>query len=283
MQELQSVFGLTDSVSAGVLDLSVSSACTTRPYMSSLSCSDLISYSYDVQDSKEQRVCYAAAHMVIIRSHGDTHQTVLQGHCQPISCLTTSEDRSVIATADIGPNSLMVLWDAKTAMPFWSVSKPQPYGIVAMHLTPNGRQLVAMSALAPDSTLVQQVITIWDLSSPSQTPVFSAKIPSGERKNCLCLSPDGQELITNGRGHVCFWSLTSSSVCLATSPTRRLEFKRATGDFTTSQYLADGLQVDSSMKQRIRIRISLSKHLQHCLSHCGYIHPPGSWTQTLQL
>lgn len=189
-------------------------------------------------------MCYAAAHMVIIRSHRDPHQTVLQGHCQPISCLTTSADRSVIATADVGPNSLMVLWDSKTATPFWSVKKPQPYGIVAMHLTPNGRQLVAMSALAPDSTLVQQVITIWDLSSPSQTPVVSAKIPSGERKNCLCLSPDGQELITNGRGHVCFWSLTSSSVCLATSPTRRLEFKRATGDFTTSQYLADGLQVD---------------------------------------
>ena len=254
MQELQSVFGLTDSVSAGVLDLSVCSDYTTRPCLSSLSCSGLNSILHDMQDSKEQRVCYAAAHMVIIRSHGDTHQTVLQGHRQPISCLTTSADRSVIATADIGPDSLMVLWDAKTATPFWSVSKPQPYGIVAMHLTPNGRQLVAMSALAPDSTLVQQVITIWDLSSPSQTPVFSAKIPSGERKNCLCLSPDGQELITNGRGHVCFWSLTSSSVCLATSPTRRLEFKRATGDFTTSQYLADGLQVDSGKESACLVK-----------------------------
>lgn len=263
MQELQSVFGLTDSVSAGVLDLSVSSAYTRRREDSLTNSGVKLSLRV-LQDSTEQRVCYAAAHMVIIRSHGDPHQTVLQGHCQPISCLTTSEDRSVIATADIGPNSLMVLWDAKTATPFWSVSKPQPYGIVAMHLTPNGRQLVAMSALAPDSTLVQQVITIWDLSSPSQTPVFSAKIPSGERKNCLCLSPDGQELITNGRGHVCFWSLTSSSVCLATSPTRRLEFKRATGDFTTSQYLADGLQVDFRRRHKEK-QPALSKHMQHCL------------------
>ena len=39
LQELQSVFGLTDSVSAGVLDLSVSSAYTARPCISSLTTS----------------------------------------------------------------------------------------------------------------------------------------------------------------------------------------------------------------------------------------------------
>ena len=259
MQELQSVFGLTDSESAGVLDLSVSLAAGLSACVWPLAYVKQTASIHVLQDSKQQRFCYAAAHMVVIRNHGDTHQTVLQGHRQPISCLNTSADRSVIATADIGPNSLMVLWDAKTATPFWSVSKPQPYGIVAMHLTPNGRQLVAMSALAPDSTTVQQVITIWDLSSPAQTPVVSAYIPAGERKNCLCLSPDGQELITNGRGHVCFWSLTSSSVCLATSPTRRLEFKRATGDFTTSQYLADGLQVTCVQLAHLLCRAGLQR------------------------
>ncbi len=111
-----------------------------------------------------------------------------------------------------------------------------------MQLFPDGRRLMALSALQPGGS-EQQVVSIWDLSSPAQSPVFSALIPAGEPKNCICLSNNGKELITNGKGHVCFWALTSSSVSLATSPTRALEFKRATGDFTVSSYLPDGVQV----------------------------------------
>ena len=203
-----------------------------------------------MQDDTQQRFCYAASHMVIISGHHDPHQTTLQGHCQPVSCLATSVDRSVIVSADSGPDSLMVLWDVKTATPFWSVSKPHPYGVVAMQLFPDARQLVALSGLLPGGS-EQQIMSVWDLSNPTQTPSFSALIPAGDAKSFLCLSNDGKELITNGSDHVCFWELTASTVSLATSPTRSQEFKEAkhaTGDFTISSYLPDGLQVILSMK-----------------------------------
>ena len=136
----------------------------------------------------------------------------------------------------------MVVWDVQTGNPIWSVSKPHPFGVQALQLTPDGHSLVAMSALEPGGT-VQQIISIWDLSSPAQTPVFTTAIPAGEQKNCFCLSPDGSELITNGKAHICFWGLTSKSVGLVTSPTRAMEFKRAVGDFTMSSFLPDGQQV----------------------------------------
>ena len=185
--------------------------------------------------------------MVVISSHEDSRQTILQGHCQPVSCLTASADRSVIASADCGYDSLMVLWDAQTGNPFWSVRKPHTYGVQAMQLSSDGRHLVAMSALTPGGAL-QQIISIWDISKPVQSPSFIAMIPAGEQKFCLHLNQmNNQELITNGKGHVCFWNLTSASVFLGTSPTRALQFKRTTGDFTTSSYLPDGAQVRPSL------------------------------------
>lgn len=189
--------------------------------------------------------------MVIISSHEDSQQTVLQGHQQPVSCLTVSADKSVIASADCGYDSLVVLWDAQTGTPFWSVSKPHDYGIQAMQLTSDCRQLIAMSALSPGGAL-QQCVSIWDISKPTQKPTFVAYIPAGEQKFCLHLNKNNKELITNGQDHVCFWAVTSTTVALATSPTRSMEFKRATGNFTTSSYLPDGCQV------------SLSPHFQAC-------------------
>ena len=222
-----------------------------------------------VQNDKQQRVCYAASHMVVISNHDDPHQTVLQGHCQPVSCLATSKDRSVVASADTGPNSLIVLWDAQTATPFWSVSKPHPYGIAAMQLSPDGRQLVALSAIVPGGS-EQQLVSLWDVSSPAQSPVFSAVIPAGEPKHCLCLSPDGQELITNGKSHVCFWQVTSSSVQLATSPTRAFEFTRDIGAFTVSNYLPNGIQVmltPASYLSHLPLMLCETQHMTDIISY----------------
>lgn len=45
----------------------------------------------------------------------DTHtQTLLQGHCNPIACMSVSADKTVIVTADAGLDSMLVLWDSYT-------------------------------------------------------------------------------------------------------------------------------------------------------------------------
>ena len=224
-----------------------------------------------MQTEQQRRVGYAAAHMIVMCSHDDCHQTVLQGHCQPVSCLTASVDRSVVASADSGPDSLMVVWDVQSASPLWSVSKPHKYGCAALQLSPNGYQLIAMSAQTP-GTMEQQLISIWNLNSTAQIPVSIAGIPAGESKTTFCLHPDGHELITNGKDHVCFWKVTPSSISLATSPTRRLEFKRAEGAyFTKSCYLPDGLQVMLLFATRLSLsRTSWSLSCQQIL--CVHSH-----------
>lgn len=80
----------------------------------------------------------------------------LQGHCNSISCLASTEDRSTIITADIGNESLLVLWDARTGNPVKSIPQPHSYGITALDVSPGGEWLATVGAPHP-STGEQEV------------------------------------------------------------------------------------------------------------------------------
>jgi hypothetical protein len=61
-----------------------------------------------------KKVCYIAAHTAVVYDCHTHTQMVLQGHCNPITCLVATADRSVVATADAGPDSMIVLWNVAT-------------------------------------------------------------------------------------------------------------------------------------------------------------------------
>lgn len=109
-------------------------------------------------------MCYAAAHTLVIYDCQERQQALLQGHCNAITCLATTDDRTVIASADQGPDSLIVLWDAGTGNPIRTLPRPHAAGVQAMDLTADGRQLVTVSAPCEGV----QELARWDLSSPAK-------------------------------------------------------------------------------------------------------------------
>lgn len=194
-----------------------------------------------LQDVRRQRICYAAAHMVILHTEGVGPQTILQGHCQPVSCLATSSDRSVIASSDIGPESLLVLWNAQTASPFWTVSRPHSYGVQAMALSPKGNYLITISAVQHHTD--EQQLAVWDISKPAQAPESSAAIPADDRQLAVTFSADGDQLVSNGKHTAYFWQLSGSEVTLYSAPMSDSQYKHSPAELTMSAFLPDNTQV----------------------------------------
>ena len=65
-------------------------------------------------DENRSAIFYVSAHTGIIHDITSRTQKLLQGHCNPISCTCVSADRRWIATADKGPESMVVIWDSYT-------------------------------------------------------------------------------------------------------------------------------------------------------------------------
>ncbi len=74
-----------------------------------------------------------------------------QGHANSITCLAATEDRSTIITADVGQESLMVLWSSETGLPVRSIKQPHPHGVLAMDVAPGGAWLATIGAPNPET------------------------------------------------------------------------------------------------------------------------------------
>ncbi|KAJ4454975.1 putative Malonyl-CoA decarboxylase [Paratrimastix pyriformis] len=95
---------------------------------------------------RRNALVYSAAHTVVIYDLSTQRQELLQGHCNPISCLCVSRDREWIFTADSGPDSMVIVWKADTGVPMKNIFNPHPGGVVSMDLSPDSRILATLSA-----------------------------------------------------------------------------------------------------------------------------------------
>eukprot|EP00959_Pyramimonas_sp_CCMP1952_P304022 6362430-Pyramimonas_sp.AAC.1 len=100
----------------------------------------------DVSESGQHKICYVAAHTAVIYDRIERQQMVLQGHCNPITCLAVTEDKSVLVTADAGDDAMVVLWRTATGQPAHTIHSPFPGGCVAMDLSADGLLIVLLSA-----------------------------------------------------------------------------------------------------------------------------------------
>ena len=102
---------------------------------------------------------------VIYDYKGDKKQTLLQGHCNEITCVAYCKDQDIIVTADKGPSSLMVIWDVKSGTPRHSIFDPHPNGVQSLDITNDGMTIVTLSLEEKEKELNKhhvQTIKIWN-------------------------------------------------------------------------------------------------------------------------
>lgn len=208
-------------------------------------------------------MCYIAAHTAVIFDCHTRAQLVLQGHRNPISSLVATEDRSLVVTADEGPDSSMiVVWDVTTGEPVRTIENPHATGVVAMDITPDGAYAVTVAGVdAFASADEAQEMCVWRLddddafddgngdpaldrsaSEDRPAPVLRGYAPDGDAQTCVRFHPyDWTEIATNGRRRVFFWSRDdegSETLRRYSPPASARDFKQSIGDFTRSVFVA---------------------------------------------
>ncbi|XP_075034087.1 cilia- and flagella-associated protein 251 isoform X2 [Mixophyes fleayi] len=187
---------------------------------------------YNLRDEEEVTV-YVCGHTAVIHDFSLNRQRHLQGHCSCISCMCVSEDRRWIATADGGPESLIIVWDSFSGIPVHTIFQSHPEGgVVAVAMSHNAKYLASIGG----GTI--QKVCIWEWTTGSETPICTTELNTqfGLQKYIIFNPQDQTQLITNSETQVIFYSWNNSNLEYVAPPLNAKTFNKAVGAFSQSVF-----------------------------------------------
>ncbi|XP_021332247.2 cilia- and flagella-associated protein 251 [Danio rerio] len=194
---------------------------------------------FSLQDEDRLVIIYACAHVAVIYDHTSKSQYLLQGHCSPITCLCTSEDRRWIVTADMGQESLVIIWDAYTGIPVKTLFDCHPEGgVAALALSKDSKYLVTVGA-----GLVQRVC-IWNWTDESEEPACQVDLSPkyGCQKQILFNPSDSTQLVSNSSSQVLFYNWERGHLEYSAPEITDKTFNAVIGSLSQSVFHYDGVQ-----------------------------------------
>ncbi|NXP25486.1 CF251 protein, partial [Scytalopus superciliaris] len=157
---------------------------------------------HSLMDGEDRVLLYVSSHTVVIHDVLGNRQYHLQGHANVISCLCVSEDKRWVATADRGPNALILVWDSFSGVPVRTIFESHPGdGVCAIAFSQDAKYLVTISAGA-----VQRVC-VWRWTLPTEKPLCSTELrPEFGHQDYVIFNPqDPHEFVSNSKTQVIFY------------------------------------------------------------------------------
>ncbi|XP_054028990.1 cilia- and flagella-associated protein 251 [Dryobates pubescens] len=157
---------------------------------------------HSLMDGENLVLLYVSSHTLVIYDILKNRQHHLQGHTNVISCLCVSEDRRWVATADRGPDALIIVWDSFSGIPVHTIFESHPKdGVGAIAISHDAKYLATISA-----GTVQRVC-VWDWTSPMEKPVCSAELkPEFGYQDYVFFNPQNPyEFVSNSKTQVIFY------------------------------------------------------------------------------
>ncbi|XP_031298484.2 cilia- and flagella-associated protein 251 [Camelus dromedarius] len=227
---------------------------------------------YYIRDENQTVLLYASAHNAVIYNVLKNNQHHLQGHPNVISCLCISEDRRWVATADKGPNCLIIIWDSFTGIPVHTIfdSCPEGNGIRAMAITRDAKYLATIS----DAEI--QKVCIWRWTLAVETPACTLDLPREYGfQNYLTFNPtNNKELVSNSKTQAIYYmwyeegdTLTHSAPLL-TGKT----FNKLVGKFSQSVFHLNLTQILSATMEGKLVVWDIDRPLPSASSSLGFPH-----------
>ncbi|XP_038200379.1 cilia- and flagella-associated protein 251 [Arvicola amphibius] len=199
---------------------------------------------------ENQRVIlYVCAHTAVIYNVFRNTQYHLQGHPNIISCLCVSEDRRWIATADKGPDCLIIIWDSFSGIPVHTIfdSCPEGNGIRSIAITRDAKLLATIS----DAEI--QKVCIWKWTLAVEMPACTLELPKEYGlQNYLTFNPaSNKELVSNSKTQAVYYSWHEERGILAHSAPILTEktFNKLVGKFSQSVFHLKLAQILSATKE----------------------------------
>nr|XP_034345193.1 cilia- and flagella-associated protein 251 [Arvicanthis niloticus] len=192
---------------------------------------------------------YVCGHTAVIYDVFKNTQYHLQGHPNIISCLCVSEDRRWIATADEGPDCLIIIWDAFTGIPVHTIfdSCPDGNGIRSIAITRDSKFLATISDAET------QKVCIWKWTLAVETPACTLELPKeyGFQENFIFNPANNRELVSNSKTQAVYYywfedkGILTHSAPLLTEKT----FNKLVGKFSQSVFHLKLPQILSATKE----------------------------------
>ncbi|KAK7164882.1 hypothetical protein R3I94_003309 [Phoxinus phoxinus] len=192
-----------------------------------------------LQDEDRLVILYICAHIAVMYDHNSNAQHLLQGHCSPITCLCASEDRRWLVTADMGRESLVIIWDAYTGIPVRTLFDCHPEGgVSALALSKDSKYLATVGAGA-----VQRVC-IWDWTDESDSPQCQVDLsPKYSCQNQILFNPsDSTQLVSNSSTQVLFYNWERGHLEYSAPEITDKTFNMVLGSLSQSIFHYDSVQ-----------------------------------------
>ncbi|XP_056602043.1 cilia- and flagella-associated protein 251 isoform X5 [Triplophysa dalaica] len=193
---------------------------------------------FSLQDEDRLVILYACAHVAVMFDHTSNSQHLLQGHCSPITSLCASEDRRWLVTADMGQESLVIIWDSYTGIPVRTMFDCHPEGgVSALALSNDSKYLATVAGTA-------QQVCIWDWTDESNSPKCRADIsPKYGFQNQILFHPsDSTQLLSNSESQVLFYNWERDCLEYSAPDISKKTFNVVLGSLSQSMFLCDGVQ-----------------------------------------
>ncbi|NXM65473.1 CF251 protein, partial [Serilophus lunatus] len=198
---------------------------------------------HSLMDGKDRVLLYISSHVAVIHDILRNRQYHLQGHANVISCLCVSEDKRWVATADKGPDALIIVWDSFSGVPVRTIFGSHPEdGVCAIALSQDAKYLVTISA-----GTVQRVC-VWRWTSPTEKPTCSTELRSefGHQDYVIFNPQNPHEFVSNSKTQVIFYLWVKTSLLgeartsahdeHVASPLSPQTFKCVVGQFSQSVF-----------------------------------------------
>ncbi|XP_068269041.1 cilia- and flagella-associated protein 251 [Nyctibius grandis] len=157
---------------------------------------------HSLMDGEDRVLLYVSSHTVVIHDILGNRQYHLQGHTNTISCLCVSEDRRWVATADRGPDALIIVWDSFSGIPVRTIFESHPEdGVSAIAISQDVKYLATIS------TGTVQRVCVWRWTSPTESPECSTELrPEFGYQDYVIFNPQNPyEFVSNSKTQVIFY------------------------------------------------------------------------------
>ncbi|NXR68105.1 CF251 protein, partial [Rhadina sibilatrix] len=190
---------------------------------------------HSLMDGEDWVLLYVSSHIVVIHDILRNKQFHLQGHTNVISCLCVSENKRWVATADLGPDALIIVWDSYSGVPVRTIFESHPEdGICAIAISQDAKYLVTISAATV------QKVCVWRWTLPTEKAICSIELqPEFGHQDYVIFNPQNpHEFISNSKTQMIFYlwvishSLNSHTGWLLSPQT----FKCLVGQFSQSVF-----------------------------------------------
>ncbi|XP_065548317.1 cilia- and flagella-associated protein 251 isoform X2 [Lathamus discolor] len=188
---------------------------------------------HSLMDGEDRVLLYVSSHTVVIHDVLGNRQYHLQGHINTISCLCLSEDRRWVASADRGPDALIIVWDSFSGLPVHTIFGSHPEdGVSAIAISQDAKHLATISAGAA------QRVCVWKWTLPTEKPLCSTELrPDFGYQDYVIFNPQNpHEFISNSKTQVIFYLWGSDGLRYGAPLLSRQTFKTVVGRFSQSVF-----------------------------------------------